>query len=57
MDIIKMQYVNSALKYADKSQAVTNKHCAVCVVGGRVVSGGYNQPAAPHSFKVPEELH
>lgn len=52
-----MQYVNSALKYADKSQAVTNKHGAVCVVGGRVVSGGYNQPAAPHSFKVPEELH
>lgn len=47
-----MNYVNVAMKYAQKSMSRDHKHGAVCVVGGKVVSAGYNFPNDPHIIKV-----
>lgn len=48
------RYVDAALKYARKSMSHHYRHGAVCVVGGRVVSGGYNYVTSPHCVKVEE---
>ena len=51
-----MQYVDQALDYADKSTSTSGKrHGAVCVSGGRVISGGCNSLENPHWIKVREE--
>jgi hypothetical protein len=50
-----MQYIHEAMKYADKSPAKNHKHGAVCVIGGKIISGGWNFPEDPHWFKVQEE--
>lgn len=51
-----MQYVYQATKYMEKSinTEYKNKHGAVCVIGGKVVSGGWNYPDNPHQVKVEE---
>lgn len=46
-----MQYIHVALNYADKSIVKTHKHGAVCLIGGKVVSGGCNKPDEPHWIK------
>jgi deoxycytidylate deaminase len=38
-----MKYLNVALDNAEKSFAKYHKHGAVCILGGRVVSVGYNE--------------
>jgi deoxycytidylate deaminase len=47
-----MKYVQEALEYADKSLSKKHQHGAVCVVGGKIVSGGCNSPEDPHLIKV-----
>jgi len=49
------KYVEKAHDYAGKSMARDFKHGAVCIVGGKVVSGGFNYPAEPHQIKVSEQ--
>jgi deoxycytidylate deaminase len=48
------KFAEVALKYATKSDARDYKHGAVCVVGGKVVSAGYNYSCRPHLIKVPK---
>ena len=45
-------YINHALKYAEMSTAKDFKHGAVCVIGGKVVSGGCNYLTRPHRVYV-----
>lgn len=52
-----MQYVYDAEKYMNKSMCRDYKHGAVCVLGGRVVCGGWNKPSDPYMIKVSEKVH
>lgn len=49
-----LRFAEVALKYAQKSDARDYKHGAVCVVGGKVVSTGFNYSCRPHVLKVPK---
>ena len=50
------RFVNVALKCTEKSEAGKHKHGAVCVMGGKVVSSGYNHHSRPHLIKVQQPL-
>ena len=47
-----MKFICDALRYADKSIARTHRHGAVCIIGGKIVCGGFNIPTNPHQIKV-----
>jgi deoxycytidylate deaminase len=44
--------INTAEQLSNKSMARDHKHGAICVIGGKVVSTGFNRPTDPHNFKV-----
>jgi len=46
-----MQYVHIAEKYMEKSTARDFKHGAVCIKGGKVISGGCNAISIPHMIR------
>ena len=47
--------INIALEKSQKSMARDHKHGAVCVIGGRIASTGFNYPTEAHSIKVREK--
>ena len=49
-----MKYTNLVLSLAEKSMAKDHKHGAVCIIGGRIASIGYNTSSYPHCIKVQE---
>ena len=49
------KYVTKALNIAEKSMASSHKHGAICIVGNRVVSFGYNYPTDPHCIRCCEK--
>ena len=51
------QYVDNALQYANKSTSLTHKHGAICIIGGKIICGGFNYPTTPHYFKGQEEYN
>jgi deoxycytidylate deaminase len=48
------KFAEIALQYARRSDARDYKHGAVCVVGGKVASVGFNYSCRPHVIKVPK---
>lgn len=48
-----MKYINTALNVSRKSDLATHKHGAVCVIGGKIVSTGFNSSTVPYCFKGP----
>ena len=50
------QYTDKALSYASKSLAKDHRHGAVCVMGNKVICGGYNYPTDPHLIKVCQKV-
>ena len=49
---MKSHMVNMAEQISYKSMAKDHKHGAICVVGGKVISTGFNRPTKPYNFKV-----
>lgn len=48
---MKSYIINKAEEISHKSMAKDHKHGAVCIVGGKIITTGFNRPAKPHSFK------
>ena len=47
--------INLALEQTHKSLARDHKHGAICVIGGKIVSTGFNRPSDPYQIKVREK--
>lgn len=47
-----MQHVQKALMFAEMSTVKNQQHGAVCVVGGKIVCGGWNFNTDPHVIKI-----
>jgi|TARA_B110000259_G_C14034389_1_gene408495 deoxycytidylate deaminase len=52
---MQQKFINKALEISEKSMAKDHKHGAVCVVGGKIISTGFNYHADPHQIKVREK--
>tara|TARA_Y100000389_G_C17447946_1_gene512799 strand:+ start:2163 stop:2321 length:159 start_codon:yes stop_codon:yes gene_type:complete len=44
--------ITTAEEISYKSLARDHKHGAVCVIGGKIVSTGFNRPTKPYNLKV-----
>lgn len=47
-----MHKVEKALMFADMSCVKNHQHGAICVIGGKIVSGGCNVNTCPHVIKI-----
>ena len=47
-----MKFLNILTDQAEKSDCSTFSHGAVCIIGGKVVSYGFNTKSQSHAFKV-----
>lgn len=51
-----MKYEYRALMLAEMSTVKNHQHGAICVIGGKIVSEGYNINTHPHLIKVGENV-